>query len=718
VTATAEADTTHTSRRRLRERISWELVLVLVLQAAFLWNLMRTGYLADDALNSSFTGGLQAQGMTFLHAANAVISSWIHHEGRWFPVGWYTGYAQMHLNHSLTVYKATVLVQGVAASASIWWLARELRASRRTAALVVLAITVLTQFRLSNDPHISFGGLTQEVMIEIALSAICYQRWLVRRRTGYVVASLTLFALAASTYEGVYALGPLYVLLVLRERRGLRAWALATLPIAVVSVFFLGLGAYLRAHATVGTTGPYAPRFDLREIAITAFDQTVGAVPLTFALFDPQRLFSDGRPSLIGGLGVADVLIGLAAGVTAGVLLARRERRTDWAPWQMGLFGLGLWLLTALPIALAARYQAELYAGLAHVPVYFGEIGLALVVVSVLGGIGRLVSPRRQRSVAIAGGVLVAALAMLQHRSNEAVVAAVVPEKQLRQFEEHALAAGLLADVSDRDVLYLTAPTPWQTPGFYRQHSGKTFDVRDTTQATMEVPPRTGLGCGGSTELGRVWLGGKVEGSRGWMFRTCQDAPGQRGTTAYVHGIDLSRAWISGVRLRRDGGAAAFGGPAGALLRAIPGRPGIRALGVGTPVDPRTLALDTAPGRVQIVPVRGCYQSEVAPPADARWCERTAELRVVDRERRARAATLRLTIAATGPRARRLTTTTSAGRRVHPARPGTAVAVRVPLDASGAGTVRLRIDARRLVAEGDPRTMYLRLTGLSATLAG
>jgi hypothetical protein len=32
--------------------------------------------------------------------------------------------------------------------------------------------------------------------------------------------------------------------------------------------------------------------------------------------------------------------------------------------------------------------------------------------------------------------------------------------------------------------------------------------------------------------------------------------------------------------------------------------------------------------------------------------------------------------------------------------------------------VRLRIDARRLVAEGDPRTMYLRLTGLSATLAG
>jgi hypothetical protein len=707
--------------RALRDRISWELVLVLALQALFLWNLMRTGYLADDQLNSSFTGGLQADGQTALQAANEIVKSWITVQGRWFPVSFYMGYAQWDLNHSLWLYKLTLVLQALIASGCVWWLARELRADRRGSALIVVAITVVTQFRLSNDPHLAFNGLTQIVMAEIAISMVLYQRWLVRGSRAYAAGALALFALAASTYEGVYALGAVYVLLVVRERRGLRAWVLATVPIAVVSVFFLALGTYLRGRATVGTTGPYAPKFSFSEIVYTAGDQLVGAVPLTYALFDPQQLFSGpAGTSLFGGIGVGDVLIGLAVGLVTGTLLWRVERTSAWSPWQVAALGLGLWVLTALPIALAARYQAELFAGLAHVPVYFEEIGLAIAGVSLLAALGRRLpsAAGSRRGAIIAVSLLVAVLGALLHRSNEAVVAAVIPEKQARQLEERALAAGLLGDVTDRDVLYLNAPAPWQTQGFFRMHSGKVFDVRDTSLAAVEIPARPGLGCHGSAELGRVWLGGQIVGSKGWIYRTCEDAPGPQGTTAYVQGLDLTQTWLSGVRLTRDGGAAAFGGPGSAMLRPVPGRPRIRALAVDGPVDPRSLTLDTAPARAQVVPVRGCYQNEAAPPRDERWCERTATLRVVDRAGRAPSATLLFVIQATAPQPGRLTATTAAGSSVHAADAGTQVAVRVPLDAHGRGVVRLRIDARRVVKPADPRILYVRLSGLRAELAG
>ena len=687
--------------RSLRDRISWELMLVLALQALFLWNLMRTGYLADDQINSSFTGSIQADGKTVLQAANEIVKSWITVQGRWFPVGFYTGYAQWHVNHSLWLYKLTLVLQALIASGCVWWLARELRASRRVAALIVVAITVAGQFRLSNDPHLAFSGLTQVVMAEIAISLLLHQRWLVRGSRFYLAGSLALFALAASTYEGIYALGPLYVLLVVRERHGLRAWVIATLPIAVVSVFFLGLGSYLRGQATAGTTGPYAPKLDLSEIVATAGDQLVGAVPLTYALFDPQHLFRGPTGvSLLGGIGAGDVLVGLAAGAVTAALLWRAERPSGWSPWQTAGLGLGLWVLTALPIGLAARYQAELFAGLAHVPVYFEEIGLAVAAVSLLGALGRRLAPAgpSHRMAVVVASVLVAALGTLLHRSNEAVVAAVVPEKQARQLEERALAAGLLDDVTDRDVVYLLTPTPWRTRGFYRQHAGKAFDVRDTSQATVDLPETPGGGCAGSAQLGRVWLGGAVDDGRGWVFRTCQDAPGPRGTVAYVSGVDLSAAWLSGTRLRADGRASSFGGTAARLLRPLPGRPGLRALAVGDPVDPRSLVLDPAPSRAQIVPQQGCYASEVAPPADERWCERSATLRVVDRAHRAPSAMLRFTVQAAGPHARRLTAATAAGRTVHPATAGTHVAVRVPLDARGNGLVRLRTEAGRVAA--------------------
>jgi hypothetical protein len=707
--------------RSFGDRISWELVLVLGLQAVFMWNLMRTGYLADDQINSSFTGAIQAGGKTALQAANEVVKSWITGQGRWFPVGFYTGYAQWQLVHSLWLYKLLLVLQALIASGCIWWLARELRVGRRAAALIVVAITILGQFRLSNDPHLAFGGLTQIVMAEIAISMVLYNRWLVRGSRWYVAGALAMFALAASTYEGVYALGPLYVLLVLRERSGLRARVTATIPIAVVSVFFLGLGSYLRSQATVGTTGPYAPKFDLAEIVATAGDQLVGAVPLTFALFNPQHLFGGATgASLLGGISIADVLIGLLAGGITAALLWRADRASRWSPWQTAGLGLGLWVLTALPIALAARYQAELFAGLAHVPVYFEEIGLAIAAVSLLAVVGRRLVPPGQarRGAVIAVSVLVAALGTLVHRANDAVVAAVVPEKQARQLEERALAAGLLADVTDRDVLYVQAPTPWETQGFYRQHTGKAFDVRDASQAAVGAPDPPGAGCAGSARLGRVVIGAGAVDGKGWVHRTCLDAPGPDGTLAYVASVDLARAWVSGARVRQDGGAAAFGGPAAQLLRPLPGRPGLHALAIDGPVDPRSLTLDPDPARAQVVPVRGCYQNEAAPPGDERWCQRTATLRVVDRARRAPSATLRFAIQATGPHARRLTATTAAGRTVHAAAAGTQVAVRVPLDARGQGVVRLRVDAGREVNPADPRIMYLRLRGLRAELAG
>lgn len=109
-----------------RARTHRELLLVAALQIVLLWPALRTGYLFDDEVNSSFPGDTERLGTTYLAHSWDIASGWITGQGRFFPVSFFQGYAQFYLPGGVVAYKALLLVLVVLSTACLVALLRRL----------------------------------------------------------------------------------------------------------------------------------------------------------------------------------------------------------------------------------------------------------------------------------------------------------------------------------------------------------------------------------------------------------------------------------------------------------------------------------------------------------------------------------------------------------------------------------------------------------------
>ncbi len=554
---------------------------------------MKTGYVADDAMNSSFTGGLQVEKLTAIDTANKIVKSWIVEQGRWFPVGFYYGYAQWHLIHSIVIYKALQVLGVVVASGLTWWLMRLLGYSRALASLVILAFTCIIQLRAYFDSILSFTQLMPLVWSGITASLIFFVYWIRKRKALLALGSLLFLALAMSTYEGMQLLFPLYVLVAYFLTRNWRRTILFSIPPALLCAFFLGLTFWLRAQASVGAGGPYAASYDKGEIFYTVSDQILAALPLSYKIFDPQGVFA-GQP---GSPMFPSIAVGAAAFLIAGILargVSREGRPVGQEPvpavgWLAG-FGVLLAVLASLPIGLSTRYQGELIAGLGHVQTFLGYIGVGMIIAALLCGLVR----RFHRVGVVAAAILLAAVATLSYRANEQVVANLQPARWSYDNEVSAMEAGLFDRVTVFSALFAAnqGQSPWQNAYFYRQFSGKTVSVEPVEKYNpTEVTPRR-QGCD-SSKPGRVWTSAELRGDRGYVYLTCIDYQSGGDTYVYLSGISRSDVIaVAGLKRPNEPDAYKTWTRAGKeALIPVRGHAGLYRLNAPGPIDPRTFRL-------------------------------------------------------------------------------------------------------------------------------
>ena len=459
---------------------------VLGLQALVLAPAVRTGFVFDDAINSSFTGAVGLERSTFWAVVWDVVRSWIVEAGRFFPTGFYQGYAQFHLIHDLGAYKALIIGFTLLSSAAAYALLRRLGSSAAAAGLAILVATTAIQFRHYHDPVLAYSGLTQIVLTEVLVSAIAFDLWLEHRRRSYLLAAAFLLVLASTTYELAYLLVGVHVVVAWRRtglRRALRASAV---PLAV-SASFVALAVVLRVLATSADTS-YRPAAGFEPVARTFANQVLGALPLSYVLLDPHRIFpSIGQLATERVAGV-DLLVWSLGAVLAFVFV-----RAAWmAPSRTGLrssttAGVGvaavLLLGAALPISLAPKYQGELRAGLAHIPVLVEYYAVGILVTAAVGTVTRI---RRRIVAALVAGafaIVLGGVGLVQLEANQQVAEQLRPERVERTAVERALHRGLLDTVTDGSDLYTELSRPWATREFFYQHAGKRVRLR------VAVPP-------------------------------------------------------------------------------------------------------------------------------------------------------------------------------------------------------------------------------------
>lgn len=548
--------------------------------------------MADDAINSSFSGVLRVDKITALDLANSIVGKWISEQGRWFPLGWYYGYAQWHLVPSIAVYKVLQVLGVMVASGLTWWLVRVLGYSRSAASLVILSVTCIIQLRGYFDSILSFSQLMPLVWSGVVCSLIFFAYWLKRRKVWLLALSVLFFVLARSTYEGIELLFPLYVLTAYLFTRSWKQTAIASITPALFCGFFLVLTQWLRSRASAGEGGPYAASFDPSEIFYTASDQVIAAVPLTYQLFDPQGIFAPAQaPGLMPGVIVGLVALALAAALTlaVGQHAAEGEARSPGASWLVAM-GLLVVLLASLPISLSARYQGELIAGLGHVQTFIGYFGVGMVI----AGFFFALASRHRRTGAVVSALLLGLLATFTYRANEIVVAHLEPGRWFYDAETNAMKAGLFEQVTPFSTLFspLQGLSPWQTRGFYQQFSGKTLYLDPVEKYNpVEVRPRR-QGCD-SNEPGRVWTKTELTGDKGYVYLTCIDYRGAQDTYVYLTGVSRSDV-IAVAGLKRPDEPDAYriwGSPGAKALQPVAGRPGVYRLLAPEPIDPRTFRL-------------------------------------------------------------------------------------------------------------------------------
>jgi hypothetical protein len=240
--------------------------------------------------------------------------------------------------------------------------------------------------------------------------------------------------------------------------------------------------------------------------------QTTAALPLSYFLADPASLFTDPLfqwKALSKVAGSASSVLIFAGVFTAG------WRSLPGAPGRDGhrvlrptrfliLLGLGLIVLPAVLVSVSVRYQKLIGPGKGYVPVYIESYGAALLLSTTTWGMfSRLLAARhtlRWHRPVVA--CLVAAVATGTYRANSRVAEAIVTPPGLPGYNavaaevlgcyhhqrlnlEAALQAGLVEDVPDGSIVYLTSEYPW----WYERHHASSFFAMHSSKKRLRAIP-------------------------------------------------------------------------------------------------------------------------------------------------------------------------------------------------------------------------------------
>lgn len=324
-----------------------------------------------------------------------------------------------------------------------------------------LCTALCFQIRFYHDPLIAYNGVQQLVAICIFGSILLFSRWLETGQGKFLITSIATYVLAASCYETVYLLCILHLIV---------AWWRRSFAIALRKAApFIAIGAALCAielatlwSVHVAGTERYAVSFSGVSYLRTLFDQLTAALPLVYLLSEahnqrwPTGLFVD----LNSGLGTVLLLVWFV-GLTLMVWKVINERVTLEAKETIP-FGLALWFLPALLIALPAKYQHQLHFGLGYLPVFLEYFGAGIVAATILAK--ALVTPARLAALAfVVAAFPIVALATLA--SNRAVAIEATPYLTSRDAFVAALNHGLLSGVGPCTTVGIVAQLPWVVQG-------------------------------------------------------------------------------------------------------------------------------------------------------------------------------------------------------------------------------------------------------------
>lgn len=396
------------------------------------------------------------------------------------------------------LYKALAVVFVLGNVLLFGWFVRALTSSRWVALLAMLLPPLFLQLRIYHDPILAYYYLMQLEFSAILISSIAFIKYLRTERIGFLILSLAAYGACLLTYEAFHAfwLTHFAVALVHFGKRDLRRILKTAGP-------FLAL-AVLNVCITVAIRAVFGPNYEGISLnpspaawAATFAKQVFAALPLSYflstdALADSWQharmyFFND-----LVVVCVAWVILWCFASETA---FDGEHAESDSAVGALLLLGSLFWLLPGVLVSFSGKYQRELTWGLGYLPVYVSSFGTAMLVLAAIVAAYRAVERFNGfgRQIVVVSFALTGVIVCgITYNSNRMVIQRYnYVEHYHRALIRDAMRGGLMSSVPDGSYLVASQPIhSWDTPAFYRMHSGLTLQIVTPTG----FPPDEHLG--------------------------------------------------------------------------------------------------------------------------------------------------------------------------------------------------------------------------------
>lgn len=188
-------------------------IILIIISIYFLYPLLQSGYVSDDAYNSMIRGSILEKETSFFKYVLDLNWGWLSNSGRLYPIEHFSQTFIFYFIKNLFLFKCLKLLLILF---SIYYFRLniiEFTNSKLLGNICILFLIVFFQFRQWHDPILGFAILIPLVCFFLFSSLYYYQAYLRINKKNYLYKSILLYICLLLTYEISYPLIILFIVI-------------------------------------------------------------------------------------------------------------------------------------------------------------------------------------------------------------------------------------------------------------------------------------------------------------------------------------------------------------------------------------------------------------------------------------------------------------------------------------------------------------------------
>lgn len=447
------------SKRKNEVSIIIYMILVGVVSLAYYWCMIDCPYRGDDCLNAnSAIGTIYYSGESIGELTLRVFKNWVA-TGRFFPFSTYNYYLFVVFNtlHSYRIFLFCITL--VMAFMSGLVIKRLTKNYLLTSLLITLTpmMFYLSEYCACN-PLLCYHGLIQITVIWFLSSVLCLLKWIDTDKKVFAVAASVFYFISLCTYEVSYVFIVFIVFAVLYNEVNIWKALKKMRPIFISWVSGALILVIVKMNASTGGYSGVEMSFSISKIVNTALCMMAAAFPI-------YNAFATGYIFEVSDISKSDLALSIAFALIFVVTFyifkekeaTRRERVIVYC------MGSSLWILPAFLVGMSARYQNEIRWGTDWLPYFVEVIGTSIILVQFCRDLYETVAHSTswkwmKHILSFCLFIIIGFMALWNRTAGEHSYS----KTEMNGFYtiQSALESGIVADVSDRDIIHV-----WQTIG-------------------------------------------------------------------------------------------------------------------------------------------------------------------------------------------------------------------------------------------------------------